>query len=67
MSKIRPLQDRVLIKRVAEVDPDGRLQLAGDAPDASTDSRTFGALDPTLIMGRPTIRYWPPSRAGRVR
>jgi nickel-type superoxide dismutase maturation protease len=59
--------ERLLIKRVAAVDRDGRLQLAGDDPDASTDSRTFGALDPSLVEGRPTLRYWPPGRVGRVR
>ena len=34
---------RELIKRVAAVDADsGTLDLRGDAPEASTDSRTFG-------------------------
>ena len=59
--------NRLLIKRVADVDPDGWLRLAGDAPDASTDSRTFGAIDPSRVVGRPTLRYWPPGRLGVVR
>jgi len=59
--------ERLLIKRVVDVDPDGRLRLAGDAPDASTDSRTFGAIEPALVVGQPTLRYWPPRRVGRVR
>jgi nickel-type superoxide dismutase maturation protease len=58
--------ERLLIKRVVEVDPDGRLRLAGDAPYASTDSRTFGAIVPTVVVGRPTLRYWPWRRFGRV-
>jgi nickel-type superoxide dismutase maturation protease len=59
--------NRLLIKRVADVDPDGWLRLAGDAPDTSTDSRTFGAIDPSRVAGRPTLRYWPPGRLGVVR
>ena len=42
------------------------LRLAGDAPDASTDSRAFGAVDPTTVRGRPWLRYWPPRRIGRL-
>lgn len=57
---------RVLIKRVASVDPDGWLRLAGDAPEASTDSRTFGSVDPANVAGRPWFRYWPPRRIGRI-
>ena len=59
--------ERLLVKRVASIDPDGRLRVAGDAADASTDSRTFGAVDPTTIEGRPWFCYWPPRRVGRVR
>lgn len=58
---------RLLLKRVAAVDSDGRLELLGDAPDASTDSRAFGPVDPRSVQGRPWFRYWPPSRFGRVR
>ncbi|MFV2063889.1 MAG: nickel-type superoxide dismutase maturation protease [Chloroflexota bacterium] len=57
---------RLLIKRVAQVDPDGWLRLAGDAPDASTDSRTFGSVDPATVEGRPWFRYWPLRRWGRI-
>ena len=53
---------RLLIKRVASIDSDGRLALLGDAPDASTDSRTFGSIDAATVRGRPWFRYWPPSR-----
>jgi hypothetical protein len=51
---------------VAAIDLDGRLLLAGDARDASTDSRTFGAIDPTAIRGRPWFRVRPLERLGRV-
>jgi nickel-type superoxide dismutase maturation protease len=59
--------DLLLLKRVGSVDADGRLELLGDAPDASTDSRTFGSIDPATVQGRPWFRYWPLDRAGRVR
>lgn len=57
---------RLLVKRVAGLDADGRLRVAGDAPEASTDSRTFGGVDQATIAGRPWFRYWPPRRWGRV-
>jgi len=57
---------RELVKRVAAVDLDGRLLLAGDARDASTDSRTFGAIDPRSVRGRPWFRVRPLRRLGRI-
>jgi nickel-type superoxide dismutase maturation protease len=59
--------DRLLVKRVATVLADGRLELRGDAPETSTDSRDFGPVAPELILGRPWARYWPARRAGRIR
>jgi nickel-type superoxide dismutase maturation protease len=56
---------RVLVKRVVEVDGD-RLVLHGDAPDASTDSRTFGPVDVGAVLGRAVYRYAPAGRAGRI-
>ncbi len=58
---------RLLVKRVVGVDQLGWLLVAGDDPAASTDSRTFGAVDPAAVEGRPWFRYWPASRMGRVR
>jgi nickel-type superoxide dismutase maturation protease len=55
---------RELVKRVAT--SGGSLELRGDAPDASTDSRTFGAVPATAIRWRAVFRYWPLSRAGRL-
>jgi nickel-type superoxide dismutase maturation protease len=57
---------RDLVKRVDELDLDGRLLLAGDARDASTDSRTFGAIDPASVRGRPWFRVRPLARVGRI-
>jgi nickel-type superoxide dismutase maturation protease len=60
------LGERWLIKRVGAVDLVGWLELAGDLPERSTDSRTFGAVDPVTVLGRPWLRYWPPQRLGRI-
>jgi nickel-type superoxide dismutase maturation protease len=59
--------DRTLVKRVAMVDGDGRYDVRGDSPGASTDSRTFGPVDHGSLAGRPWFRYWPVRRFGRIR
>ena len=59
--------DRELIKRVAAVDDAAdAAELRGDAPEASTDSREFGAVPLSAIRWRAIFRYWPPERAGRI-
>ncbi|HEX5466424.1 MAG TPA: nickel-type superoxide dismutase maturation protease [Candidatus Limnocylindrales bacterium] len=58
--------DRLLVKRVVGVGPDGRLDLLGDDPSASTDSREFGPVEPSAVQGRPWARYWPPRRWGSL-
>jgi nickel-type superoxide dismutase maturation protease len=58
---------RLLVKRVVALDIDGRVLLAGDARDASTDSRTFGAVEPGAVLGRAWFRVWPRRRFGTVR
>jgi nickel-type superoxide dismutase maturation protease len=59
--------DRELIKRVAGVDDAASAaELRGDAPDASTDSREFGAVPLSTIRWRAAFRYWPPERVGRL-
>jgi nickel-type superoxide dismutase maturation protease len=66
-----------LVKRIAaapgDLRPDGGGPLApatywviGDHPDASTDSRTFGPVPGSMILGVVRFRYGPPSRFGRV-
>lgn len=57
---------RLLVKRVVAVDASG-VRLAGDRPEASTDSRTFGPLPAESLLGRPVLRYAPLARFGRVR
>jgi nickel-type superoxide dismutase maturation protease len=58
---------RLLVKRVSETDHDGTmLFVAGDAPTASTDSRSFGHVEADRVEGRPWFRYWPPRRWGSI-
>lgn len=57
---------RLIVKRVEAVVGDGKLWLAGEDPDASTDSRVFGAVDESLVLGRAVWRYWPAQRRGPV-
>jgi nickel-type superoxide dismutase maturation protease len=54
---------RLLVKRVVGAGPAG-LELRGDAPAASTDSRAFGAVAPATVRGVAVYRYAPPDRAG---
>jgi nickel-type superoxide dismutase maturation protease len=46
-----------MIKRVASVQEDGYLILAGDNPAASTDSRSFGPVSPGNIIGKATSKF----------
>jgi nickel-type superoxide dismutase maturation protease len=60
------LPARVLVKRVASVDRlSGVVEVLGDAPDASTDSRSFGPVLRSAIVGRAVYRYAPVDRTGR--
>jgi nickel-type superoxide dismutase maturation protease len=57
---------RVLVKRVGSVDRDrGTLEVLGDDPSASTDSRAFGPVPRALVVGKAVCRYAPPGRVGR--
>jgi nickel-type superoxide dismutase maturation protease len=58
--------DRILVKRVVSVDPIDGVTVAGDNPDASTDSRVFGVIPWSSVVGRVVYRYSPSDRAGRV-
>ena len=55
---------RLLVKRVAAVHDTGIVVL-GDRPQASTDSRHFGAVPRALVRGKVVYRYAPPHRRGR--
>ena len=47
-------RERVIVKRVTSVDPDGRCFLTGDSPEESTDSHALSTLPFHLILGRVT-------------
>ncbi len=56
---------RTLVKRVAAVDrAAGTLDVRGDDPGASTDSRHFGPVPRAAVVGRAVYRYAPPGRTG---
>lgn len=58
---------RELVKRVAAYDPrTGLVDLRGDAPERSADSRTFGSIPVGEIRWRAALRYWPPQRWRRL-
>jgi len=53
-----------LVKRVASIERDGRIGLAGDHP--AHWNEPLPPAEPTLVVGRPWLRYWPIGRAGRL-
>jgi nickel-type superoxide dismutase maturation protease len=57
------LPSRLLVKRVRSVGL-GSVEVGGDNERASTDSRHFGAVARSLVVGRVLYRYGPVGRAG---
>jgi nickel-type superoxide dismutase maturation protease len=57
---------RLLVKRVTAVVGD-LVTVMGDRPDRSTDSREFGPIPSSAIVGSPVFRYAPLERVGLVR
>jgi signal peptidase I len=47
--------------------PEGQLFVMGDNRGASNDSRVFGPVDRTRIIGRAWISYWPLETLGLIR
>lgn len=45
-----------IVKRVAEILPDGALILRGDNPVESTDSRSFGSISKRDVVGKVICR-----------
>jgi len=59
-----------LIKRVADKPVDAQDEgywLLGDSATDSTDSRAFGPIRETRLIGKVAWRYWPLRRIGRIR
>jgi nickel-type superoxide dismutase maturation protease len=54
------------VKRVTDIAPDGTLVVRGDNPNVSRDSRHFGGVPPSLLVGRVVYRYLPGTRRGPV-
>lgn len=44
----------------------GEVAVLGDCSSVSIDSRVWGPLPETSIVGRPIVRLWPPSRFGAI-
>jgi nickel-type superoxide dismutase maturation protease len=57
---------KVLVKRLVERATDGRWVVRGDNPNVSRDSRTFGTISASLLIGRVVYRYLPAERRGPV-
>lgn len=57
----------VIVKRVGGFHADGTIDLLGDNGTESTDSRLFGPVSLTAILGRVRVCYWPLSHFGYVR
>ena len=55
-----------LLKRVDHFTGDGLVVVRGDNPYVSRDSRHFGALPRSLIVGRVVYRYLPAQRRGTL-
>ena len=52
-----PYQENLsIIKRVAEMTPEGRLVLHSDNPRVGSDSRQFGTINSQRVIGRVTCR-----------
>jgi nickel-type superoxide dismutase maturation protease len=58
-------RERILVKRVSAVHRgDDTVEVHGDAVHASTDSRAFGPVPRSSIVGRAVHRYAPAGRSG---
>ncbi|MFI0982471.1 nickel-type superoxide dismutase maturation protease [Streptomyces sp. NPDC021093] len=59
-------QDLLVVKRIVERRESGWWVLGDNRDEEMSDSRTFGAVPPALVLGRVRARYRP-MRAGRQR
>jgi len=59
--------DLPMVKRVVRVEVEVGIEVVGDAPGRSRDSREFGPVPLGNVRGRVVWRYWPPSGWGPIR
>jgi nickel-type superoxide dismutase maturation protease len=57
---------RVLVKRIHSIRK-GLVEVRGDNAGESTDSRHFGRVPRSSVIGRAVYRYAPSGRSGRLR
>lgn len=57
--------ERTMVKRVASLSSVA-VNVIGDNPPLSTDSRTFGPVERATVSGRVIFRYFPASRRSRL-
>jgi nickel-type superoxide dismutase maturation protease len=57
---------RVLVKRIHSI-RNGLVEVRGDNAGESTDSRHFGRVPRSSVIGRAVYRYAPSGRSGRLR
>jgi nickel-type superoxide dismutase maturation protease len=60
-----PLGRRILLKRLVHSGRSG-MEVRGDNPAQSTDSRHFGPVERRALVGLAVYRYAPPERAGWI-
>ena len=60
-----PRDGRTIVKRVSAI-AGASVEVRGDNAAASTDSRAFGPVPVSSILGRAVYRYAPTARAGRL-
>ena len=54
------------VKRVGSITAKGDVEVFGDNPNASRDSRHYGPVPRHLLVGRVVYRYLPGARRGRL-
>ncbi len=52
-----PHKNVTIVKRIAKIHADGRLELLGDNPPESTDSRHFGFVSVDAVLGKVVSRF----------
>ena len=49
---VHPFRSLQMIKRLRSIEPDGRIFLVGDNPEASSDSKVFGTIQRKHLLGK---------------